>query len=164
MRWFQGPRHRAAFDVPAMPLPRAMFRELLLRNGIGPGDRVLDATGTGDLVEYLDFLGLDAEATDDFTVPGTMYQLVVARPAHHPGCELGEVVAGWLASLRPGGALVMIDCREPGVLTAFPGTCRSWSCAGTSLVSFKIASAPRSRAEWCDFAVDSSRVLISPAA
>lgn len=144
-----------------MPLPRVIFRELLLRHGVGPGDRVLDATGTGELVEYLEFLGFDAEASRDFAVSGTSHHLVVARPG--PERASGKMVAGWLSSLRPGGSLVMIGCREPGVLTAFPGACRLWSCCGTDLLSFRIASSPRSRIEWCDFVLDSSRLAISPA-
>lgn len=53
-------------QVSSSPLPRAVLRHLLLEHRIGLGSRVLDVgCGHGELVHYLDDLGMDAVGLDE---------------------------------------------------------------------------------------------------
>ena len=52
--------------VSSVPLPRAVVRHLLFAHQIGMGSRVLDVgCGHGDLVHFLDDLGMDAVGLDE---------------------------------------------------------------------------------------------------
>ena len=52
--------------VSSVPLPRAVVRHLLFAHQIGLGSRVLDVgCGHGELVHFLDDLGMDAVGLDE---------------------------------------------------------------------------------------------------
>lgn len=76
--------------VSSVPLPRAVVRHLLFAHQIGMGSRVLDVgCGRGELVHFLDELGMDAVGLDESPnnissaaehEPRSDFQLVTAPP------------------------------------------------------------------------------------
>jgi len=144
-------------SVPQTGIPRPVLRELLLAHQVGPGRRVLVVGDhPGGLVDYLRFLGIDAESAED----GRRVDLVVILDAElYRGSLIAPgplaTTASLLAGLCPGGSLVFLDGhgKHSGTcyvrhLAVFPGVFRSRNRRGWSLATLQIASSLRTPEEW----------------
>lgn len=102
--------------VSSVPLPRAVVRHLLFAHQIGMGSRVLDVgCGRGELVHFLDGLGLNAEGLDES--PDNVWSAVQREPRSNFQL-VGTPVEQSLEHIRNDEPLDLIVVRH---LTSYDG-------------------------------------------